>query len=75
MRCAGNFNERKIGYPASNPFVIACGASDRNDERQSPASSPSDQWLGKNDATRHLTGSNFGTQLSVVDSGSSHSHN
>lgn len=57
----GNDNNTSIGYPANSQYVLACGASDQNDNRQSP-SSPI-PW-GPN-----LPGSNFGSEMSVVAPG------
>jgi subtilisin family serine protease len=62
VMCAatGNFNTG-ISYPASNSMVIACGASDTLDDRQSPSSSI--LWAPG------FPGSNFGSELSVVAPG------
>ncbi len=51
----GNADTRVIGYPANNPFVIACGASNREDNK---VSKPAYSW-----------GSNFGAELSVMAPG------
>jgi hypothetical protein len=57
VMCAstGNFNSN-IGYPATNPLIIACGASNNHDDHQTPTNP--DEW-----------GSNFGPEISVVAPG------
>ncbi|MGD9672554.1 MAG: S8 family serine peptidase [Candidatus Nitrosocosmicus sp.] len=57
----GNNNSSTINYPASSKYVMACGGTDQNDNRQSPTSSVSGGTA--------YTGSNFGPEMSVVAPG------
>ncbi|MEO6543177.1 MAG: S8 family serine peptidase [Nitrospiraceae bacterium] len=52
----GNSNKNGVGYPASNLYVTACGASDRTDNRVEKANG-------------FVWGSNYGDKLSVVAPG------
>ena len=56
---AGNNNSNSVNYPASNPNVIAVGASSNCDTRKSPTSCDGEYWWG----------SNYGTGLDIVAPG------
>lgn len=62
----GNSNTA-VSYPASNPQVIAVGASNKYDERKSPQTVAHDEcWGGFPDCPG---GSNYGTNLDVMAPG------
>lgn len=55
---SGNFDIALITYPATNPNIMAIGASDKSDQRKSSASPDGECW-----------GSDYGPQLSVLAPG------
>jgi subtilisin family serine protease len=42
--CTQNFDEPIIVYPATNPLVIACGATSTDDNRKTPLSPDREKW-------------------------------
>jgi subtilisin family serine protease len=59
LMCVATQNyDGPICYPATNPLVMAIGASDLSDNRKSPASSDGQDW-----------GSNYGASISVAAPG------
>ena len=61
VMCVATHNHDSLGitYPATNPLVMACGASDQVDNRKTSTSPDGEFWWG----------SNYGPQMSVMAPG------